>query len=294
MATEGAALSGDSLDSKSAFGAARQCLLQQIRELPSQLASYAPAPLAGPLAYYLSMFLMTRALPLLQQGQERLVGATRPARQAGGLWPATRSTPCSWTAASTRAAMAGLRLVICCEGSGYEMGCLSRRSWRPATRCWAGTTRASGAARARRSLSMMPMPWTWLSSTRCRLLPAHTRGGLWLVCWRLHGHVGHHDVRSWARLVACHLRRSRAAGAEGHAHSWKGLVVRTVREHFNLNVRRSNCVRYPGPVLLLRRTQDDVVSTSGHLRPLPGRASWRAQPRQQRLLLRLLRTATPL
>nr|XP_008529505.1 PREDICTED: abhydrolase domain-containing protein 16B [Equus przewalskii] len=73
-------------------------------------------------------------------------------------------------------------------------------------------------------------------------------------------------------------------------HSWKGLVVRTVREHFNLNVAEQLC-RYPGPVLLLRRTQDDVVSTSGHLRPLPSGDV--EGNRGNELLLRLLQHRYP-
>uniref|UniRef100_A0A8D2IYT1 AB hydrolase-1 domain-containing protein n=1 Tax=Varanus komodoensis TaxID=61221 RepID=A0A8D2IYT1_VARKO len=42
--------------------------------------------------------------------------------------------------------------------------------------------------------------------------------------------------------------------------SWKKLVVRTVKEHFNLNVGELLC-RYAGPVLLIRRTKDEVVTT---------------------------------
>lgn len=47
----------------------------------------------------------------------------------------------------------------------------------------------------------------------------------------------------------------------------------------------------PRPVLLLRRTPDDVVSTSGPLRPLPSGDV--EGHRGNELLLRCCRTATP-
>lgn len=72
--------------------------------------------------------------------------------------------------------------------------------------------------------------------------------------------------------------------------SWKGLVVRSVPEHFNLNVAGQLC-RYPGPVRLPRRTQKEVVSTSGPLRPLP--SSDLEGSRVNELLLRLLQHRYP-
>lgn len=42
--------------------------------------------------------------------------------------------------------------------------------------------------------------------------------------------------------------------------SWKPLVVRTIRDYMNLNNGEQLC-KYPGPVLLVRRTQDEMIST---------------------------------
>ena len=41
--------------------------------------------------------------------------------------------------------------------------------------------------------------------------------------------------------------------------SWKPLVVSTVKNHLNLAVAEQ-LVRYPGPVVLFRRTRDEVIS----------------------------------
>uniref|UniRef100_A0A9L0RCU0 Phosphatidylserine lipase ABHD16A n=2 Tax=Equus TaxID=9789 RepID=A0A9L0RCU0_HORSE len=43
--------------------------------------------------------------------------------------------------------------------------------------------------------------------------------------------------------------------------SWRGLVTRTVRQHLNLNNAEQLC-RYQGPVLLIRRTKDEIITTT--------------------------------
>uniref|UniRef100_A0A8D0H1R0 Phosphatidylserine lipase ABHD16A n=1 Tax=Sphenodon punctatus TaxID=8508 RepID=A0A8D0H1R0_SPHPU len=42
--------------------------------------------------------------------------------------------------------------------------------------------------------------------------------------------------------------------------SWRGLVTRTVRQHLNLNNGEQLC-KYEGPVLLVRRTKDEIITT---------------------------------
>lgn len=44
--------------------------------------------------------------------------------------------------------------------------------------------------------------------------------------------------------------------------SWRGLVTRTVRQHLNLNNAEQLC-RFQGPVLLIRRTKDEIITTTG-------------------------------
>ncbi|KAM4642011.1 uncharacterized protein O3C94_016376 [Discoglossus pictus] len=43
--------------------------------------------------------------------------------------------------------------------------------------------------------------------------------------------------------------------------SWRGLVTRTVRKYLNLNNAEQLC-RYQGPVLLIRRTKDKIITTT--------------------------------
>lgn len=44
-------------------------------------------------------------------------------------------------------------------------------------------------------------------------------------------------------------------------HSWRDLVTLTVRQHLNLNNAEQLC-RYQGPVLLVRRTRDEIITTT--------------------------------
>lgn len=41
--------------------------------------------------------------------------------------------------------------------------------------------------------------------------------------------------------------------------SWKPLVVSIVKNHLNLNVA-DQLVKYPGPILLFRRTRDEIIA----------------------------------
>ncbi|PIO34790.1 hypothetical protein AB205_0206320 [Aquarana catesbeiana] len=43
--------------------------------------------------------------------------------------------------------------------------------------------------------------------------------------------------------------------------SWRGLVTRTVRKYLNLNNAEQLC-RFQGPVLLIRRTNDEIITTT--------------------------------
>ena len=43
--------------------------------------------------------------------------------------------------------------------------------------------------------------------------------------------------------------------------SWRDLVTLTVRQHLNLNNAEQLC-RYQGPVLLVRRTRDEIITTT--------------------------------
>ncbi|XP_021050661.1 protein ABHD16B [Mus pahari] len=271
-----AALGGDAL-SRPPRGARSQvqCLFQQIRELPSQLASYALAHSLGRwLVYPGSMFLMTRALmPLLQQGQERLVDryCGRRAKlvacdgnEIDTMFMDRRQHPGSHGR--------GLCLVICCEGNAgfYEMGCLSAPleagysvlGWNHP-----GFGGSTGAPFPQHDANAMDVVVKY-ALHRLNFPPAHVV----VYGWSIGGFTATWATMTYPELSALVLDATFddlvPLALKVMPQSWKGLVVRTVREHFNLNVAEQLCC-YPGPVLLLRRTQDDVVSTSNHIPSLP-------------------------
>ncbi|XP_008155356.1 protein ABHD16B [Eptesicus fuscus] len=274
-----------------------QCLLQQIRELPGQLASYALAHSLGRwLVYPGSMFLMTRALlPLLQQGQERLVEryhgrraklVARDGNEIDTMFMDRRQHPGSQGR--------GLRLVICCEGNAgfYEMGCLSAPleagysvlGWNHP-----GFGGSTGEPFPRHDANAMDVVIKY-ALHRLRFPPAHVV----IYGWSIGGFTATWATMTYPELGALVLDATFddlvPLALKVMPQSWKGLVVRTVREHFNLNVAEQLC-GYPGPVLLLRRTLDDVVSTSGPLRPLPSGDV--EGNRGNELLLRLLQHRYP-
>ncbi|XP_008057960.1 protein ABHD16B [Carlito syrichta] len=273
------------------------CLLQQIRELPSQLASYALAHSLGRwLVYPGSIFLMTRALlPLLQQGQERLVVRYHGRRaklvacdgnEIDTMFMDRRQHPGSHGR--------GLHLVICCEGNAgfYEMGCLaapleagySVLGWNHP-----GFGGSTGAPFPQHDANAMDVVVKY-ALHRLRFPPAHVV----IYGWSIGGFTATWATMTYPALGALILDASFddlvPLALKVMPHSWKGMVVRTVREHFNLNVAEQLC-RYSGPVLLLRRTQDHVVNTSGHLPPLP--PSDVEGNRGNELLLRLLQHRYP-
>ncbi|XP_036101678.1 protein ABHD16B [Molossus molossus] len=252
-----------------------QCLLQQIRELPSQLASYLLAHSLGRwLVYPGSMFLMTRALlPLLQQGQERLVEryhgrraklVARDGNEIDTMFMDRRQQPGSQGH--------GLHLVICCEGNAgfYEMGCLSAPleagysvlGWNHP-----GFGGSTGEPFPQHDANAMDVVVKY-ALHRLHFPPTHVV----IYGWSIGGFTATWATMTYPELGALVLDATFddlvPLALKVMPQSWKGLVVRTVREHFNLNVAEQLC-GYPGPVLLLRRTLDDVVSTSDHLRPLP-------------------------
>ncbi|XP_006897016.1 PREDICTED: abhydrolase domain-containing protein 16B [Elephantulus edwardii] len=274
-----------------------QCLLQQIRELPGQLASYALAHSLGRwLVYPGSMSLMTRALlPLLQQGQARLVERYQGRRaklvacdgnEIDTMFMDRRQNPGS----DER----GLHLVICCEGNAgfYEMGCLSAPleagysvlGWNHP-----GFGGSTGLPFPQHDANAMDVVVKY-ALHRLHFPPAHVV----VYGWSIGGFTATWATMMYPELGALVLDATFddlvPLALKVMPHSWKGLVVRTVREHFNLNVAEQLC-RYPGPVLLLRRTQDDVVNTSSSLRPLPpGDVEGN---RGNELLLRLLQYRYP-
>lgn len=250
---QGAAL-GEDVQGRPSRGARSQaqCLLQQISELPGQLASYVLAHSVGRwFVYPSSMFLMTRALlPLLQQGQERLVDRYRGR--------CAKLVACDGNEIDTmfmdrRQRLGshgrGLRLAICCEGNAgfYEMGCLSAPleagysvlGWNHP-----GFGGSTGAPFPQRDANAMDVVVKY-ALYRLHFPPAHVVVYGWSIC----GFTASWATMRYPELGALVLDATFddlvPLALKVKPHSWKGLVVRTVREHFNLNVAEQLC-HYPG------------------------------------------------
>lgn len=230
-----------------------QCLFQQIRELPSQLASY---PLPGPLACIPWIYVFDDALlPLLQQGQERLVERYRGRR--------TKLVACDGNEIDTMfmdrrkhpgSHGRGLRLVICCEGNVgfYEMGCLSAPleagysvlGWNHP-----GFGGSTGAPFPQHDANAMDVVIKY-ALHRLNFPPTHVV----VYGWSIGGFTATWATMTYPELGALVLDATFddlvPLALKVMPHSWKGLMVLTVREHFNLNVAEQLC-SYPGPVLLL-------------------------------------------
>ncbi|XP_012583627.1 PREDICTED: abhydrolase domain-containing protein 16B [Condylura cristata] len=183
---------------------------------------------------------MTRALlPLLQQGQERLreryqgrraTLAACDGNEIDTLFMDRRQRPGS----------RGRRLVICCEGNAgfYETGCL-------AAPLEAGYSVLGWHHPAFGGGTDAPSPWRDANAVdvvvkyalQClQFPPAHVV----VYGWSVGGFTATWATKAYPELGALVLDATFddlvPLALKVMPHSWRGLVVRTVREHFNLNV----------------------------------------------------------
>lgn len=187
----------------------------------------------------------------------------------------------------------GMQLVICCEGNGsfYEVGCLftplkagySVLGWNHP-----GFARSTGK----------PYPQNDINAMDVVIQYATHRLNFSLQDVVIYGYSLGSYTATWAAMTYPELGALILdASFDGLlplatkviTKSWRKLVVKTVLEHFNLNVVEQLC-KYPGPVLLIRRTLDEITSTQFSLEDhLPVVKTNRANE----LLLQLLRCRYP-
>ncbi|XP_074083583.1 ABHD16B [Macrotis lagotis] len=242
-------------------------LLAQIRDLPLQMASYALAHSLGRwLVYPGSTFLTTKALlPLLLEGQALLLDKYKGQRaklkacdgnEIDTMFLDRRERPGRWER--------GLRLVICCEGNAgfYEMGCLaapleagySVLGWNHP-----GFAGSSGEPSPQNDANAMDVVVKY-ALHRLNFLPECVV----IYGWSIGSFAATWATMTYQQLGALVLDAPfddlMPLALKVLPPFCKGLVEHTVREHFNLNVAEQLCC-YPGPVLLIRRTLDEVVNT---------------------------------
>ncbi|XP_007431243.2 protein ABHD16B-like [Python bivittatus] len=187
----------------------------------------------------------------------------------------------------------GKQLVISCEGNGsfYEVGCFitplkagySVLGWNHP-----GFARSSGK----------PYPQNDINAMDVVIRYAMHRLNFSLEDIAIYGYSLGSYTATWAAMAypelgALVLDASFDSllplAAKVVAKKLRKLVLQTIREHFNLNVADMLC-HYQGPVLLIRRTLDEITSTHFHLENhLPMVQTNRANE----LLLQILRCRYP-
>ncbi|XP_059570316.1 phosphatidylserine lipase ABHD16A isoform X3 [Alligator mississippiensis] len=219
--------------------------LNAVKKLPCQIASYIVAHTFGRrMLYPGSVYLLQKALmPMLLQGQARLVEETWERTQASGLTPPP--PPPLPAVRREEGQAAGLRWqrdrhdvhgpAWDLRAPGRQAGDLLRRQ------CW---ILRSG-------------------------VPLHPTG-CWLLGARMEPPWFCRQHATWAAMTYPEISALVLDASfddlvplalKVMPESWRGLVTRTVRQHLNLNNGEQLC-RYQGPVLLVRRTKDEIITTT--------------------------------
>ncbi|XP_061298298.1 phosphatidylserine lipase ABHD16A [Pezoporus flaviventris] len=246
-------------------GAARG-FLGALRKVPCRLASLLLAHTLGRrMLFPGSVRLLQKALlPSLLQGQARLV------EECGGQ--RAKLLACDGNEIDTmfidrrdRPGPHGNTLVICCEGNAgfYEVGCLC-------TPLEAGYSVLGWNHPGFGGSTGVPLPQSEANAMdvvvrfalqELRFPPR----SIVIYAWSIGGFTATWAAMSYPELGALVLDASFddlvPLALKVLPRSWGELVTRTVREHLNLNNADQLC-RYQGPVLLVRRTRDEIITTT--------------------------------
>ncbi|KAM4696819.1 phosphatidylserine lipase ABHD16A [Rhinophrynus dorsalis] len=245
---------------------AADSLLQRIQKLPCQITSYVVAHSFGRrMLYPGSVYLFQKALmPMLLQGQARLV------EECGGK--RAKLLACDGNEIDTifvdrrnSADQRGGKLVICCEGNAgfYEVGCVS-------TPLEAGYSILGWNHPGFAGSTGIPFPQNEANAMDVVIQYAIYRLGfrlqdIVLYAWSIGGFTATWASMSYPDISGVVLDASFddlvPLALKVMPESWRGLVTRTVRKYLNLNNAEQLC-RYQGPVLLIRRTKDEIITTT--------------------------------
>nr|KAF6276485.1 abhydrolase domain containing 16A, phospholipase [Myotis myotis] len=273
-------------------------LLNRAKKLPCQITSYLVAHTLGRrMLYPGSVYLLQKALmPVLLQGQARLVEEC-DGRRAKLLACDGNEIDTMFVDRRGTAEPQGQKLVICCEGNAgfYEVGCVStplegRPRAQPSCLCpleWnipifhmdvisPGLTTFSGYSvlgwnhPGFAGSTGVPFPQNEANAMDVVVQFAVHRLGfqpqdIILYAWSIGGFTATWAAMSYPDISAVILDASFddlvPLALKVMPDSCRGLVTRTVRQHLNLNNAEQLC-RYQGPVLLIRRTKDEIITTT--------------------------------
>uniref|UniRef100_A0A8J9E6A6 Phosphatidylserine lipase ABHD16A n=1 Tax=Pongo abelii TaxID=9601 RepID=A0A8J9E6A6_PONAB len=241
-------------------------LLNRVKKLPCQITSYLVAHTLGRrMLYPGSVYLLQKALmPVLLQGQARLVEECN-GRRAKLLACDGNEIDTMFVDRRGTAEPQGQKLVICCEGNAgfYEVGCVS-------TPLEAGYSVLGWNHPGFAGSTGVPFPQNEANAMDVVVQFAIHRLGfqpqdIIIYAWSIGGFTATWAAMSYPDVSAVILDASFddlvPLALKVMPDSWRGLVTRTVRQHLNLNNAEQLC-RYQGPVLLIRRTKDEIITTT--------------------------------
>uniref|UniRef100_A0A2K5YLG1 Phosphatidylserine lipase ABHD16A n=1 Tax=Mandrillus leucophaeus TaxID=9568 RepID=A0A2K5YLG1_MANLE len=241
-------------------------LLNRVKKLPCQITSYLVAHTLGRrMLYPGSVYLLQKALmPVLLQGQARLVEECN-GRRAKLLACDGNEIDTMFMDRRGTAQPQGQKLVICCEGNAgfYEVGCIS-------TPLEAGYSVLGWNHPGFAGSTGVPFPQNEANAMDVVVQFAIHRLGfqpqdIIIYAWSIGGFTATWAAMSYPDVSAVILDASFddlvPLALKVMPDSWRGLVTRTVRQHLNLNNAEQLC-RYLGPVLLIRRTKDEIITTT--------------------------------
>ncbi|XP_041963971.1 phosphatidylserine lipase ABHD16A isoform X1 [Alosa sapidissima] len=246
---------------------AADSILNTVRTLPCHIISFLIAHSFGRrMLYPGSVGLLQKAMrPMLQQGQARLVEELNGQR--------SKLIACDGNEIDTmfvdrrsEGGANGKTLVICCEGNAgfYEVGCMN-------TPLEGGYSVLGWNHPGFGGSTGVPFPQNEANAMDVVIQFAVHKLGFQLTdivvyAWSIGGFTASWAVMSYPEIRALVLDASfddlLPLALKVMPDSWRPLVTYTVRQYMNLNNAEQLC-KYQGPVLLIRRTKDEIITTTG-------------------------------
>lgn len=242
-------------------------VLSSVRTLPCHVLSYLIAHSFGRrMLYPGSVGLLQKAMrPMLQQGLARLVEEYDGQRN--------KLVACDGNEIDTmfvdrrkEGGPNGKTLVICCEGNAgfYEVGCMN-------TPLDGGYSVLGWNHPGFGGSTGVPFPQNEANAMDVVIQFAVNKLGFQLndivvYAWSIGGFTACWAVMSYLEIQGLVLDASfddlLPLALKVMPDSWRPLVTHTVRQYVNLNNADQLC-KYQGPVLLIRRTKDEIITTTG-------------------------------
>nr|XP_061789842.1 phosphatidylserine lipase ABHD16A-like [Nerophis lumbriciformis] len=241
--------------------------LRSVRTLPCHVISFLIVHTFGRrMLYPGSVGLLQKAMrPMLQQGMAKLI------EQYGGQ--RNKLVACDGNEIDTMfvdrrdgGGSNGRTLVICCEGNAgfYEVGCMntpleggySVLGWNhPGFGGSTGVPFPQNEANAMDAVIQFAV-----HKLKFRL------ESIIIYAWSIGGFTASWAVMSYPEIQSVVLDACfddlLPLALKVMPDSWRSLVQYTVRQYVNLNVSEQ-LLKYQGPVLLVRRTRDEIITTTG-------------------------------